>query len=233
MLTKVAYDALWELHDAGLLLVAVTGRPSGWGEVLVRQWPIDGVVAENGAVQILRSGRNVVASLDGEPSEIAQRRARLDALKAVVARVVPHATLADDVHARRLDVAWDVGEHTVLPPEDVALLMKTIVSEGARTTRSSVHVHATFERDDKASGVVRFLRRRFDQDEGSALRRFAFIGDSGNDAPCFSAFHATFGVANVRQHLGALSVPPRWVATRERGEGFAEIARVILERRTG
>ena len=44
------YDALWDLSDAGLRLVAVTGRPSGWGEVIARQWPIDGAVTENGAV---------------------------------------------------------------------------------------------------------------------------------------------------------------------------------------
>ena len=44
MLTKSAYDALWRLHESGLRLVAVTGRPSGWGEVIARQWPIDGAV---------------------------------------------------------------------------------------------------------------------------------------------------------------------------------------------
>ena len=35
VLTRAAYDALWDLRDAGLALVAVTGRPSGWGELLV------------------------------------------------------------------------------------------------------------------------------------------------------------------------------------------------------
>ena len=54
VLTRAAYGALWDMHDAGLRLVAVTGRPSGWGEVIVRQWPVDGVVAENGAIALLR-----------------------------------------------------------------------------------------------------------------------------------------------------------------------------------
>ena len=42
LLTRAAYDALWDLHDAGLRLVAVTGRPCAWGEVLARQWPVEG-----------------------------------------------------------------------------------------------------------------------------------------------------------------------------------------------
>jgi hydroxymethylpyrimidine pyrophosphatase-like HAD family hydrolase len=95
-----------------------------------------------------------------------------------------------------------------------------------------VHLHASYERDDKASGVVRFLRNRLGEDSGSALGRFAFVGDSGNDAACFSAFRVTFGVANVRVHVPRLPLPPRWVALRERGAGFAEIARAIVAARS-
>jgi HAD superfamily hydrolase (TIGR01484 family) len=228
VLTRAAYDAIWSMHEAGLRLVAVTGRPSGWGEVLVRQWPIDGAVTENGAVHVVRAGKGVAISFDGDVAEVAHRRARLDDLVATIARVVPSAHLADDVHARRSDVTWDIGEREVLPAEDVARLMSEIVSAGARTTRSSVHVHATFERDDKASGAVRFLHDQFGEDAGVALGRWAFVGDSGNDAACFSAFRHTFGVANVRSWVRSLSVPPRYVASKERGDGFAEIARALL-----
>ena len=48
-LTETAYAALGRLSRAGLTLVAVTGRPAGFGEVLARQWPVRGVVTENGA----------------------------------------------------------------------------------------------------------------------------------------------------------------------------------------
>src|ERR1700689_3226812 len=59
LLTRAAFDALWDLHDAKIKLVAVTGRPSGWGEVIARQWPIDGAVTENGAVHVVRDGRGI------------------------------------------------------------------------------------------------------------------------------------------------------------------------------
>jgi len=237
VLGRAAYGALWDLHEAGLRLVAVTGRPSGWAEVIVRQWPIDGAVTENGAVFVVRDGRGVAVIHDGTPEEVAARRARLDALVARVREAMPGVTLADDVRARRSDVAWDIGERATLPDEEVAALERLVVASGARTTRSSVHLHASFERDDKASGAIRFLRERFGEDPGRALGRWAFAGDSANDAACFAAFRTTFGVANVRDFVhgpsgrARIAVPPRWVAAAERGEGFAEIARCLLAAR--
>jgi HAD superfamily hydrolase (TIGR01484 family) len=231
-LGRAAYGALWDLHDAGMHLVAVTGRPSGWGEVLVRQWPIDGAVTENGAVHVVRDGKGVALSFDGGAQAAAVRRARLDTLVRDVAREVPEARLTDDAHARRTDVTWDVGEKERLEEACGVAIVRLAHAAGARTTRSSVHLHATYERDDKASGAVRFLVERLGVDAGAALVRFAFVGDSTNDAACFSAFHTTFGVANVRAYVPSLTIPPRFVATRERGDGFAEIAAALVIRRS-
>jgi HAD superfamily hydrolase (TIGR01484 family) len=221
VLGRAAYDALWDLVDAKIPLVAVTGRPSGWGEVIARQWPIEGVVAENGAVHVTRDAVVFDAS----------DRARLDAIVAEVAREVPHAKTTDDIHMRRTDVTWDVGEHEHLDDASIAKIVAIAHAAGARTTRSSVHLHATFARDDKASGAVRFLVTHLGVDAGAALHRWAFAGDSGNDAACFAAFSLTFAVANVMPWVASLSVPPRFVAPSMRGEGFAEIAKAIRTRR--
>jgi HAD superfamily hydrolase (TIGR01484 family) len=231
VLTRAAYDALWRLHEAGLLLVAVTGRPGGWGELLVRQWPIDGCVAENGAVHLVREGRGIARVEACSPEERAARTARLARLVERVRHVVPEATLTDDARARVSDVTWDVGELVTLPDDRVRLIAREIAEAGARSTQSSVHLHATYDLDDKATGSVRFCARRFGEDPGAALTHFAFAGDSGNDAACFAAFHTTFGVSNVRASLGRLSRTPRYVATRPMGEGFAEIASELLAKR--
>jgi len=67
---------------------------------------------------------------------------------------------------------------------------------------------------------------------GHTVGRYAFIGDSGNDEACFSAFRLTFGVANVRDWVSRLSVPPRFVASAPEGAGFVEIAdRLVTLRR--
>jgi len=203
LLVREAFEAIWDLHDAGLKLVAVTGRPSAWGEVIARQWPIDGAVTENGGVFVVRDGKGVQLLFDGDPTS---RRARLAALVEGVAKEMPHVILADDNDGRRSDVAWDIGERVKLPADDVAKLAAMVIADGARTTRSTVHLHATYERDDKASGATRFLATRFGVDRGSALHRYAFVGDSANDAACFAAFTTTFGVANVRAFVHRVSV---------------------------
>lgn len=231
LLVRAAFEALWALHDAGLRLVAVTGRPSGWGEVIARQWPVDGVVTENGAVFCVREGSGVRLIQTCNEDERRARRVRLAQIVSAAKEVVPEARLADDVGARISDVTWDIGERVKMSVDRVDLVDRLAREKGARTTRSSVHLHATFDEDDKASGSVRFLAERFGVDAGTALARYAFVGDSGNDGACFSAFHTTFGVANVKRHTSRLSVTPRYVAAAEMGRGFAEVARALLAAR--
>jgi acetylornithine/N-succinyldiaminopimelate aminotransferase len=226
-----AYEALWKLHAVGLTLVPVTGRPSGWAEVLVRQWPVAGCVAENGAVYVVRRGRGVVRHDRCDRAERQARRERLAALVARVKEAVAEATLTDDVDARVSDVTWDVGERAALSEDRERAVVREIERAGARWSRSSVHLHATFDADDKASGALRFSALELGEDPGAAVTRFAFAGDSGNDAPCFAAFRTTFGVANVRASVAPINVPPRYVSAGEMGQGFAEIAREIIAKR--
>jgi HAD superfamily hydrolase (TIGR01484 family) len=231
LLSRAAYGALWDLHDAGLKLVAVTGRPSGWGEVLAREWPIEGCVTENGALHLVREGTGVARRDACGETERRSRRIRLGSLVERVRGLVPEARLTDDVDARRSDVTWDIGERVKLPDDRVRAIAGAIEEAGARWTRSSVHLHATYDTDDKATGAVRFLSQHLGVDAGAALARFAFVGDSGNDAACFAAFRSTFGVANVRAALHHLTVPPRYIADGPMGAGFAEVADAILRAR--
>lgn len=228
LLTRDAFDALWNLHDAKFKLVAVTGRPSGWGEVIARQWPIDGAVTENGAVHVMREGRGIRLSQRCDENERRSRRTRLARIADDVRTHIPESRMADDVGARVSDITWDIGERIQLPRDRVDAIDAIARKAGARTTRSSVHLHASFDADDKASGAVRFIVENFGGDSGAALARYAFVGDSSNDSACFAAFHNTFGVANVRAYAPRLPVTPKFVASKEMGEGFAEIARALL-----
>jgi HAD superfamily hydrolase (TIGR01484 family) len=223
-----AYAAICRATESGLLLGAVTGRPCAWGEVLARQWPVRFVVVENGALAIVRDGAGVRVL---DPCDLGERRRRVAALRDLEREMkdkLPELLPADDAWCRRTDTTWDIGERDHASAETVVLATEIIHRAGAATFASSVHLHASFDRTDKAQGAVRFLRHLTGEDESSALHAFAFVGDSGNDGPCFSAFHTTFGVANVRRHASRMSVPPRWVATAEMGEGFAEIIDTLL-----
>ena len=227
-LTEVAYGSLFRLREAGLSLVAVTGRPSGWGEVLARQWPIDAIVTENGAIALYREGKSVVRADCVTSEERARRRARMLDIVAALRRELPELEPADDVAQRATDFTFDIGEQRSVDRAIVERAIASIRARGARAFASSVHLHVTLEGDDKASGTIRLLRSRFGEEPTRARLRWAFIGDSENDAACFAAFRTTIGVANLS---GRPSLMPRYVTRAERGAGFAEAARILCERR--
>ena len=152
-LTLAAYEALWRVREGGLKLLAVTGRPSGWGAVIARQWPVDGCVTENGAVYFVRESAGVRVFDPCSEEERRARRVRLATLVERVREVVPEARLTDDVDARRSDVTWDVGERMKLPEDRIRAIVGLIEEAGARWSQSSVHLHATYDDDDKASGA--------------------------------------------------------------------------------
>jgi hydroxymethylpyrimidine pyrophosphatase-like HAD family hydrolase len=63
-LPAASYGALWALKEAGLRVIPVTGRPAGWCDLIAREWPVDGVVGENGALAFWeeRPGESPAAS---------------------------------------------------------------------------------------------------------------------------------------------------------------------------
>src|SRR5438309_7465537 len=96
----VALAALRELRAARLPVVAVTGRPEGWSEGFARDWPVDAIVAENGAVALFREGAELRVEY---AQDEATRRANAVRLQAAAERVlaeVPGATLAADSAGR-------------------------------------------------------------------------------------------------------------------------------------
>lgn len=235
-LSEAAYGSLFRLREAGLRLIACTGRPAGWGEVIQRQWPVDATVVENGAVALAPGGRVVDASRASGAGDAATRRDRRGELLALAEELIrrfPATALADDNGARWTDVTLDIGEHRRVPAEEVQEMRALAHAHRVRTLQSSVHLHLTREVDDKATGLVRLVGALFGDDPTRALTRYAFVGDSANDGAAFAAFALTFGVANVRGHLGRLSVPPRFVAPSPMGRGFAEIAGRLVALRTG
>ena len=220
-LTEAAYAALFRLRETGLRLIAVTGRPAAWGEVLARQWPIDAAVTENGAVAFTRSGGVMTrrdAALEGERH---RRQVLLAQVIAEVAELHPDLSPADDVGGRVSDFAFDIAEHQRVAPEVVRAVSALAHERGARTHASSVHLHITFDADDKATGVVRLINMLWGTDPTLARFRHAFIGDSENDGSCFAAFRTSIAVQNFS---GRPTVGPRYLTRAARGQGFAEAA---------
>jgi HAD superfamily hydrolase (TIGR01484 family) len=229
-LTVPALDALYRLANAGLILVGATGRPASWGQVLARQWPVSGMVTENGIITLVpRDGR--IQVLDRiTPAERQARRAELMALVGALRQAFPELEPSDDVMGRLADYSFDIGESRVVPRETIVAVSELARQRGARVVESSIQLHVSYDADDKASGVMRFLGLMHGIDATAATYRFAFIGDSENDASCFAAFHHSFGVANLR---GRPSLWPRYRAGAAKDAGFVQIADALLERLSG
>jgi len=232
-LTVAAYQAIHALHDAGLRLIACTGRPAGWGSVIARQWPIDAAITENGALAFVPDGAGIVCVDRLAVAEREARRAQLQQAAEALQEAHDDLVLTDDNLGRVTDVTFDIGETRTLAPERVAAIRHDAERRGLRTFTSSIHLHITLECDDKASGTLGLLARRFGDDPTEALARYVFVGDSSNDAACFAAFATTVGVSNVSDHVAEMNVPPRYVSRAAEGAGFAEIAEHILAQQAG
>jgi len=228
VLTEGAYRALWRASRAGLRLVVVTGRPAGFGEVMARQWPVDAVVTENGAVALFRQGGTIARWQKADEATRRARRVRIAEAFSDLRQRFGEVRVSDDSHARVSDLALDIGESQHLRPELVARIESAARELGMRTFVSSVHLHLTLDPFDKATGTVAFLRDHFGDDPSWARHHYAYLGDSSNDGACFFAFTMSFGVANIKPSLPRLSVPPSYVASLPRGAGFAEIVDRIL-----
>lgn len=227
-LVPAALQAIVDARAAGLRVMLATGRPGGWGEVLGQLLPVDAVVTENGGYALLADGSR--RFWDDEPTRAAQRR-RLDALIDEAARTLPFAGLALDAPLRRVDVAFDVNEHRHLVHAEIDRLADLARAHGAKVVVSSIHLHAFYGDHDKAKMLVRLARELWGEPEDDVRERYLFVGDSPNDQAGFAFFPLATGVANVRKYEAALSPPPSFVASREGGEGFAEIVRHVLANR--
>ncbi len=229
-----AFDALWKLRRAGIAVVPITGRPAGWCDLIARQWPVDGVVGENGAFYFrYDDAARKMIRVYAQPVEV--RRANSAKLWKIAEHVLqkfPGTAIASDQAYREIDVAIDFCED--VPPLPLATAQKIAEAfhrEGAAAKVSSIHVNAWFGNHDKLTMSTRFLAESFDIRLEKDLNHIAYCGDSPNDAPMFAVFPLGIGVANIRPYAKLMSHLPNYVTEGEGGHGFAEFADAVLKAR--
>jgi HAD superfamily hydrolase (TIGR01484 family) len=224
-------SALEALHEAGLRIIAVTGRPTGWCEPLPRQWPIDAVVAENGAAYHYadaKSGRQHTVHYADQATRIVHRE-RLLAIANRVLHDQPGVALTADLWLRTGDIAIDIGENIdPLPAVVVARILDALRAEGCNVAASSIHAHAWLGDYDKLKASRRLAHEVLAVDLDAQAEEFVFIGDAPNDAPMFGHFPHSIGVANIAQFAGSLASVPRYVTEASYGQGFVELAHALL-----
>ncbi|MEZ4317936.1 MAG: HAD-IIB family hydrolase [Myxococcota bacterium] len=227
-----AYQALWRLHEAGLRVVPVTGRPAGWVDHIARFWPVHGVVGENGGLWFWRGEHRLERRFLQGSAERRRNRERLEELGHDILRRVPGCALASDQPYRELDLAIDFCEDVEpLPDSAIDTIVAAFTHAGATCKVSSIHVNGWYGEFDKLTGCRRFVADRWGETLDAHLDRWLYVGDSANDEPMFAHFPHTVGVANVRRFLPRMQAHPRWIMDREGGLGFADLVGRVLAAR--
>jgi HAD superfamily hydrolase (TIGR01484 family) len=232
-MTGEAFSALWRLKEAGLVVIPVTGRPAGWCDMIAREWPCDGVVGENGALVFYE--KNHVLKQIFHPNAVRNEHPTLLAIKERVLKEVPGTRLAKDQPYRMFDIAIDFAEEEPILPLSEAEKIKTIaLDEGAKRGEtvsakiSSIHVNIWMGAYSKLDMSRRFLNEHFGWNESTELSQVVFVGDSPNDEPMFEHFPMAAAVANINKYKHLMHHLPGFIASKECGAGFTEIAKKIL-----
>ena len=119
-LRRTVPAAVAQCRRAGIRVVPITGRPAGWCDLIARQWPVDGVVGENGAFYFRydEAAKKMIRVYAQSPEV---RRANTEKLRKIADQVLadfPGTAIASDQAYREIDVAIDFCED--VPPLPLA-----------------------------------------------------------------------------------------------------------------
>jgi HAD superfamily hydrolase (TIGR01484 family) len=232
-LPALAYDGMERLHEAGLIVVPVTGRPAGWCDLIARQWPVDAVVGENGAFWFRYddAARRMSRRFLRPEAARARDRERLGRIAEEILLAVPGAAFSADQGYRAVDLAIDFCEDVpALPDRDVRRIVDIFNRHGAAAKVSSIHVNGWFGNHDKLTCSLKLLNEEFGIKPGES-DRIVFVGDSPNDSPMFSHFPNSVGVANVLRFHDRMASLPAYVTAAASANGFRELVERLLAAR--
>jgi HAD superfamily hydrolase (TIGR01484 family) len=226
-----SYASLWRLEETGLIVVPITGRPAGWCDLIVREWPVDGIVGENGAFAFYLNG--------GRREELFHPKATIKNTDPVFTQMresalagVPGSRIAKDQFCRLFDIAFDFAEESPILPLSSAIRLKEICeSFGARSKISSIHVNSWFGNYDKLSMTELFLKSKFGYDSISDNESVMFFGDSPNDEPMFARFKFSCVVSDLERYEGSINAYPGFITEARNAAGFCEGVTQLLKMR--
>ncbi len=223
-LPEETFSALAKLQRAGIRVVPVTGASAGWCDCMIRTWPIDSIIGENGAFYIDRNSDGRLSYTYAlEESVRASNWQRLQRLKEEVLEQFPLAYQTADQVFRVTDIAFDINQDQKVDRKDAFTIAQYCRDAGMIARVSSIHINVWCGDYNKASTANLWMTAQgFDSDEA------IFSGDSPNDDSMFANFRLTVGVANILPFIEELDSPPMYITNQPGGYGFAELAAALL-----
>jgi len=219
------FTAMSQLQEAGVRIIPVTAAPAGWCDQMVRMWPVDAVIAENG-------GLYFHCPKGSHSPDITRWQApdqRLDDVREKAMAALPGLSLASDQPFRLTSLGFELPAS----PDRLRELRDLLHGLGCSTTVNNLWVLAWLGDYTKLEMSRRLLAERFNVDLDHQSERLIYSGDSLNDEPMFKALPNSVGVATVTDYLPQMSHGPTWITTQPGGHGFAEMAQAIMQARAG
>lgn len=216
------FSILTKLFQARIDVLITTGRSAGWVQAIATYFPLVGAMAENGG--LLYWGHDPQPRLTSEIN-IEQHRQQLSRVFELLQGKFPQIRESADNYFRITDWTFDVEN---LSPNELEQIASICHSEGYGFTYSTIQCHIKPVYQDKAYGLERVISQYF---ADLKLEEVVTIGDSPNDESMFDRekFPLSVGVANVRKYSDRLEYLPAYVTSKFEGEGFTELAELILK----
>lgn len=219
-------SALYQLKEAGIMVVPVTGGCAGWCDCIIRTWPIDYMVGENGSFYLCRSQQGRVSRHFLLPKQTRlENTQRLKDVAEEFKKQFPNIPETPDQPFRLTDIAFDIGQEARVRASEAEQAVSWLHAQGIQARKSSIHINAWLGDYDKAIGAKAWLSEQTNLNMDDCL----FIGDSANDEAMFKHLSDTVGVANIQPVLPSLHTPPAYITTQNGGFGFVELTQYLLK----
>jgi HAD superfamily hydrolase (TIGR01484 family) len=229
-LISASLEALWKLQENGIKTICVTGGSAGWADIYLRQWPIEAVVTESGALGFYKKNGQYRKWVN-PCIDIENYQERKNHLIDKVLKLIPEARLSSDQFSRIYDIAFDYGsELPVLSNEIVEKIVHMCKEEGFNYSVSSIHINAWLGDYNKKQGTLAFLKDIYGLDIKKIEKISIYCGDAPNDQLMFETFPLSFAPANIYKKEKELKIKPKYVAKGDGGLGFAQIIAEILKK---
>ncbi len=209
LLTSGVIRSIEYINSIGKKVVLVTGRSGGACTTLSQYLPVEMVIAENGGV--------IIKDHDIKTIDLPRdHKTKLHKCFKDIKRLFPGIREAQDNPFRLTDLSMD---NLSVPTEALHDIRSVAESYGLTITVSSVQTHILSQGCNKAFTLKSFIKDK----------KIVTIGDSINDESMFNPelFPLSIGVANIRHYIDRLKYKPRWIMSKEQGEGFIEFVDVL------
>ena len=219
-----AFNAMVNLQKAGISVVPVTGASAGWCDCIIRTWPINSIIGENGSFYIDRDKNDRFKhTYSLSENERYSNWQRLVNLQQDVLKQFPEARKTADQAFRTTDIAFDIGQDHHVERSRATLIKQYCKLAGFSAKMSSIHINVWQGNYTKSSTALAWLNTHNIDREQSI-----FIGDSPNDESMFEQFPNSVGVANIIPYLSELTISPTYLTSLPGGFGFNQLSNSLL-----